>query len=380
MTSPGSPAHRHPLHPNVRRSPYFEQAERAGAVEYMVYNHMYMPIGYGRPPEEDYAALIERVTLWDVGAQRQTQLRGVDALRLGDFLCARDLHDLEVDACRYTMVCDLAGKIMAECIVLRPADDTVWISHGDVDLTLWAQAIASWGGFDVEVSEPDVAPLQVQGPRSLDVLRALVGEGVDTLRSYRSMRAEVAGVPLVISRTGWSGDLGFEVYPRTAERAAELWNAVLRAGELHGILVSGPNLIRACEHGITDTHYFVNSGMTPFEAGAGWSVDLDSGSFVGREALLEAAASPPARRTVGIVADEGVTLPRLESFWPVRRGNPQVGEVRWAVGSIALDRNVAIALVDASVELGDDVVIAHPEGEGPGRVVDLPFVKDRATG
>jgi glycine cleavage system aminomethyltransferase T len=143
--------------------------------------------------------------------------------------------------------------------------------------------------------------------------------------------------------------------------------------------VSGPNLIRACEHGITDTHYFVNSGMTPFEAGAGWSVDLDSGSFVGREALLEAAASRSARRTVGIVADEGVTLPRLESFWPVRRGDSQIGEVRWAAGSIALDRYVAIALVDASVELSDHVVIAHPEREGPGRVVDLPFVKDRAT-
>jgi glycine cleavage system aminomethyltransferase T len=380
MTSPGSPVHRHPLHPNVRRSPYFEQTERAGAVEYMVYNHMYMPIGYGRPHEEDYAALIERVTLWDVGAERQTQLRGVDALRLGDFLCARDLRDLEVDVCRYTMVCDLAGKIMAECIVLRVADDTVWISHGDVDLTLWAQAIASWGGFDVDVLEPDVAPLQIQGPRSLDVLRALVGEGIDTLRPYRSMRAEVAGVPLVISRTGWSGDLGFELYPTTTERAAELWNAVLGAGELHGILVSGPNLIRACEHGITDTHYFVNSGMTPFEAGAGWSVDLDSGPFVGREALLEAAASPPARRTVGIVADGGVTLPRLEAFWPVRRGDSQIGEVRWAVGSIALDRHIAIALVDASVQSGDDVVIEHPEGDGSGRVVDLPFVKDRDIG
>jgi glycine cleavage system aminomethyltransferase T len=230
------------------------------------------------------------------------------------------------------------------------------------------------------VSEPDVAPLQVQGPRSLDVLRALVGEGIDTLRPYRSMRAEIAGVPLVISRTGWSGDLGFELYPTTTERAAELWNAVLGAGELHGILVSGPNLIRACEHGITDTHYFVNSGMTPFEAGVGWSVDLDSGPFVGREALLEAVASPPARRTVGIVADEGVTLPRLEAFWPVRRGDSQIGEVRWAVGSIVLDRHIAIALVDASVQPGDDVVIDHPEGDGSGRVIDLPFVKDRDIG
>jgi len=380
MTSHGSPVHRHPLHPNVRRSPYFEQTERAGAVEYMVYNHMYMPIGYGRPPEEDYAALIERVTLWDVGAERQTQLRGVDSLRLADFLCARDIRYLEVDACRYTMVCDLAGTIMAECIVLRPAADTVWISHGDVDFTLWAQAIASRGEFDVDVSEPDVAPLQVQGPRSLDVLRALVGEGIDALSPYRSMRAEVAGVPLLISRTGWSGDFGFELYPTTTERAAELWNALLCSGEPHGILVSGPNLIRACEHGITDTHYFVNSGMTPFEAGAGWSVDLDSGPFVGREALLEAAASPPSRRTVGIVADEGVTLPRLESFWPVRRKGSQVGEARWAVGSIALDRHVAIALVDASVELGDRVVIAHPQGEGSGLLVELPFVKDRVTG
>jgi glycine cleavage system aminomethyltransferase T len=138
----------------------------------MVYNHMYMPMDYGRVPVEDYLGLVERVSLWDVGAERQTELRGPDALSLADYLCARDLSALAVGECRYSVVCDDAGNVMAECIVLRPFEDVVWISHGDVDLTLWARATALHTPWRVAVSEPDVAPLQVQGPRSGETVAA----------------------------------------------------------------------------------------------------------------------------------------------------------------------------------------------------------------
>jgi glycine cleavage system aminomethyltransferase T len=369
------PRRRHPLHPNVRRSPYFAATERAGAVEYMVYNHMYMPIDYGRAPEEDYLALVERVSLWDVGAERQTELRGPDALSLADYLCARDLSRLAVGECRYSVVCDDVGSVMAECIVLRPFEDVVWISHGDVDLALWARATALHARRRVAVSEPDVAPLQVQGPRSGETVAAVAGRAVLDLAPYRCLVQPVMGIDVVISRTGWSAGPGFELYPLSSERALELWDALLAAGKPHGLLVSGPNLVRACERAITDTHYAVNCNMNPFEMGAGWSVDLEAGPFVGKDAARLAAQAPPARKTVGLVAASDGQLPRMEAFWPVSSDLGKAGVVRWAVRSIALGRPIAIALVDARLQQGQHVLIHHPEGEIAAQVTGLPFVR-----
>ena len=190
------------LHPTIRRSPYFERTLRAGACDFMVYNHTYMPLDYGRDPRQDYAALVERVTLWDVGAERQAELRGPDALALADYLAPRRLSDLGVGECRYTPVCDRAGAIMCECIVLRPDPDVVWFSHSDVDLTLWATGLALARGDDVAVSEADVAPMQLQGPRAGDVMRALGGEAAAGLARFRCGAVTLAGVDCVISNTG----------------------------------------------------------------------------------------------------------------------------------------------------------------------------------
>jgi aminomethyltransferase len=164
------------LFPNVRRSPYFTQTLAAGANAFMPYNHMYMPISYGRDPRDEYTALTTGVTLWDVGAERQTGLTGPDAVHLADHLATRDLSAIELGQCKFTLICDPEGQIMTEPIVIRPLEDTVWISHGDVDLTLWARGIAMNGDYDATVHEPDVAPMQLQGPRSVDVINAGNGD------------------------------------------------------------------------------------------------------------------------------------------------------------------------------------------------------------
>ena len=367
----GSVSARPALHPNVRRSPYFAATERAGATEYMVYNHMYMAVAFARDPREDYVALRERVCLWDVGAERQTELRGPDAVTLANFLCTRDLRGLEVGQCRFTMVCDDSGTIMTEPIVLRPWEDVVWISHGDVDLTLWASALARAGGYDVTVAEPDVAPIQVQGPRSLDLLSA-IAPGAEDLRYYRCVETTVAGHPCVVSRTGWSRDHAYEVFPLGSGRAMALWDALERAGEAHGVLVTGPNLSRALEQAITDTHYFVNSAMTPYEAGAGRLVELDSAPFVGADALLRAALRPPERHTLGLVMDAAPG--RLEGFWPLSDESGPAGEVRWAAHSYALEQDIAIALLASRVAVGDRVTVDAPVGPLGAVVSELPFV------
>jgi aminomethyltransferase len=380
--SAGSPTRAiQPLHYTVRRSPYFSRTVALGAVEFMVYNHTYMPLDYGRDARTDYKAMVERVTLWDVGAERQCELRGPDAVRFADYLSPRRLDDLPVGACRFTPVCDDDGQIMADCVVLRPWDDVVWFSHGDVDLELWAFGLARAGGFDVRVSEADVPPMQVQGPRALDVLAPLTGADLAGLPRFRCVETTVAGVPAVISATGWSKEAGFEIYPLGSARAPEIWDAVAAAGEPHGLLVTGPNVVRAVEQGITDTQYRMNSGMNPFEAGLGEMLDLDRPSFVGRDALRRVRDQGATRETIGLAGAPGDdSLPWLTDFWPLQTADgTEVGVVRWAVYSFALERPIAIALVDTAAAGASEYVSQSPEGPISMTRHPFPFVEGTAT-
>ncbi len=366
-----------PLHYTVRRSPYFERTVELGAIEFMVYNHTYMPLDYGRDPREDYDAMVERVTLWDVGAERQCELRGPDAVRFADYLSPRAMADLPVGGCRFTPVCDDAGQVMADCVVLRPREDVVWFSHGDVDLELWAHGLALAGSYDVAVSEADVPPMQVQGPRALDVLAPMTAADLAALPRFRCVETTVAGAPAVVSATGWSKEPGFEVYPLGSDRATVIWDAIAEAGAPHGLLVTGPNVIRAVEQGITDTQYRMNSGMDPLEAGMGSLLDLDRPDFVGRDALRRIRDEGPARITLGLAGEPGGHIPWLTDFWPLElTDGTAAGVVRWAVDSYALERPIAIALVDREQADAPAFVMQSPDGPIPVAPHPFPFVAE----
>ena len=339
----------------------------------MVYNHTYMPLDYGRDPRHDYTALVERVTLWDVGAERQAELRGPDALALADYLAPRRLSDLGVGECRYSPVCDRAGAIMCECIVLRPEPDVVWFSHSDVDLTLWATGLALARGDDVEVAEADVPPMQLQGPRAADVMRTLGGDAAAGLTRFRCGPVMLAGVACVVSNTGWSREPGFEIYPLGSGRAPDVWDAIVEAGEQHGLLITGPNIVRAVEQGISDTQYATNSDMNPIEAGMGSMLDLDRPDFVGRDALRAVRDDGPARRTVGLVCD-GDPFPIMERHWTITDGDGEpVGVARWAVHSFALERNIVVALIAAGAD-PHGLIVEASDGPRRSEPHPMPFV------
>lgn len=371
-TKPLKSRERTHLYPISRRSAYWEGTVKAGVSEFMVYNHTYLPLVYHHSPAEEYAALRERVTLWDVGGERQTQIRGPDAIRFAQLLTTRDLSMLNVGDCKYTLVCDPQGKILCDPVLLYPWEGVIWLSHGDVDLTLWATGVALNSGLQVEVSEPDVEPVQVQGLKSLDMLRELVEAPMDSLGFYKCVVTKVAGVDAVVSRTGWSGGLGFELFPLSRENAMVFWNALIEAGRPYGLMVTGPNVFRAVEKGVTDTAYYSNSGMNPYEAGHARLVDLEKGEFVGREALRKVVTEGVKRKTVGLFI-EG-ELPNLEWYWPLTDKDGNAGEVRWAVYSFELNRNIGIAIGDASLELGDVVQISHQAGRTMATVTKVPFV------
>ncbi len=356
-----------------RLSPYWQGTVDAKCMEWSVYNNMFFPMIYSRAPYEDYAALLEGVTLWDVGLERQTQLKGPDAVRFLDYLCCRDMSKMQPGDCRYALMCDDHGIILGDPVVVMPEKDVIWISHGNTDMTLWARGIAMNSHWKVEVSEPDVAPLQVQGPKSIVVMNALCKQPLDDLKNYKCVTTEVAGQKVVVSRTGWSGGAGYEIFPYGSDRAMELWNAILEKGKPYGLKVTGPIVHRAIERGVTDTGYYSNSGMNALEDTGGALVDLDGDTdFIGKAALTEIKRLGVKRHSVGLFIEGEV--PRLEWFWGLTGEDGTDGAVRWAIHSFEFDRSIGIAVVDKSIKTGDIVDVTHPWGTVKAEVTKLPFV------
>ncbi len=361
------------MFPMNRLSPYWQGTTDAKCTEYSVYNNMFFPMIYSHAPYEDYAALLEGVTLWDVGLERQTQLKGKDALRFLDYLSCRDMSNMAVGDCRYTLVCDEEGIVLCDPVVLMPEQETIWISHGNTDITLWARGIAMNSNWDVEVSEPDIAPLQVQGPKSIHVMNELCTEPMDELKNYKCKVTSVAGQKAVVSRTGWSGGFGYEIYPYGSECAMELWSEILNAGKPYGIKVTGPIVHRAVERGVTDTGYYTNSTMNALEEVSAHLVELDKASdFIGKAALKRIQKDGVRRHSVGLFIEGEV--PRLEWNWKLTGQNHAIGEIRWAVHSFELNRSIGIAIVDVGIQIGDIVEVEHDLGIVKAEVTTIPFV------
>ena len=372
-TAPLYPEERQRMWAINRRTPYWARTESAKCTEWSVYNNMHFPMLYSRTPYEDYCALIEDVTLWDVGLERQTQLSGPHAQAFLDYLCCRDMSTMQVGDCRYGLVCDEYGQMMCDPVVLYPWENTIWMSHGSADLTFWARGIVMGSNWQVEVTEPDVAPFQLQGPRALDTLSKVCDAELGEMKNYTCLTAEVAGHRAVVSRTGWSGGYGFEVYPLSSTYAVDIWDAVHEAGDEFSIKITGPIVSRAVERGVTDINYYMNSDMNALEDMGAKLVDIQTqADFIGKGALQAIAAAGVKRHSVGLLFDSDVA--RLEWFWPLCDEAGRTGEVRWAVYSFALDQFIGIAVVDIEIEVGDVVEVTHPHGMTRATVTTVPFV------
>ncbi len=362
--------------PRNAKSPYFDATVAAGVARFSVYNHMYLPMGYG-DPEAEYRRLTDGVALWDVACQRQVELVGPDAGDLAQLLSARDLSGQQVGQGRYAPVCDHAGRLLNDPVVLRVDRDRWWFSIADGDLLWWARAIAAERALEVEVSEADVFPLAVQGPRAVDVLGALFGDWIRELRFFWARPAELDGIPLLVSRSGWSKQGGFELYLRDGTRGVELWDRVMAAGEPWGIGPGCPNPVERVESGLLSFRSDTDDACTPLEAGLEQYVSLDAGGdFIGRDALRAQAAAGVLRRLVGVWID-GPPIGPNQHPWPVSVSEDQVGAVRAAVRSYRFERNIGIALLQRrACAPGTELEIASESGARTGVVTELPFSVD----
>jgi glycine cleavage system aminomethyltransferase T len=365
------------LSPLFRLTPYYEAAEAAGCLRYDVFSHTYAATGdFGQDPIFEYRELTQNVVLMDVACERQIALEGRDALALADYLVTRDLSKLDVGRLCYGFCCLENGNVITDLIIHRLADDLIWLSPTDTDLGLWARGIAMARGYEVHVHETDVAPLQIQGPHSGEVLRTLVGDRIAALRFFRSMPGSIANVPVVVSRTGWTGELGYEVYPLDSSKATLIWAEVIRAGAPFNMRPIAWSYIRALESGILAFPYLVIDDFNPFEHWRRGLVDLEKTSFIGQDALRRiVGAGGPPRQMIGLVGTAGGSLPDMERGWVAEKGGSAIGISRWSGSSPFLGRPIAIALVKRnSVEVGESITLRYDEGEVSMVVTDLPFI------
>ncbi len=374
----------------LRKGPYWHLSQAAGAWCYSVYNHVYHPRAYIKPEDgglmKEYEYLTEHVTMWNVAVERQIQVKGPDAEAFVDMVITRRADKCEVGKCRYVILCNSYGGVLNDPVLLRPAEDEFWFSLADTDIGLYLQGVNAFDRYDVEINEIDVAPVQIQGPKSTDLMRDLVGAGIDDVPYYGLMWAEVGGCKVVISRTGFSAEAGFEIYLFDATKNAEkMWNAVLAAGEVHNLRVIAPGHHRRIEAGILSHGQDMDVETNPYECGLGWMVDLSKDDFIGKAALQKIHDEGVSHKLAGLrMGGEPITWYPAD-FYHIFSGGQLVGYVTSAWFSPTQESNIAFAMLPVEFsELGTNLLVALPatyaDSLVDAEVVDTPFRKPDSPG
>ena len=358
----------------IRKSPYFNSTVRWGATGFSVYNHMYIPRDFG-DPEQNFWNLVNKAILCDVAVERQVEITGPDAAKFTQLLTPRDLSKLSVGQCKYVLIVNNEGGILNDPVLLRLGKNHFWLSLADSDVLLWAQGVAINSGLDVKVSEPDVSPLQLQGPNSGKIMEALFGESINDLKYYWLRELELSGIPLVVSRTGWSSELGYELYLRDGSKGEELWERIMEAGKKFGLKPGHTSSIRRIEGGMLSYHADADINTNPYELGLDRLINLDiKANFVGKEALKKINVDGIKRKQVGIILDcEPLEGPNT-TFWKVVKDNKEIGKITSAVYSPRLKKNIALAMVSIDKsEVGTELDVEVLSKKVNAVVVEKPF-------
>jgi aminomethyltransferase len=358
----------------IRKSPYFEATVRWGAKGFSVYNHMYIPRDFG-DPEQNFWNLVNDAILCDVAVERQVEITGPDAARFVQMLTPRDLSTMAVGQCKYVLITNAEGGILNDPILLRLAENHFWISLADSDILLWAQGVAVHSGLDVTIGEPDVSPLQLQGPKSGEIMQALFGDSIMDLRYYWLREVDLDGIPLIVSRTGWSSELGYEIYLRDSAHGDALWERIMATGMAFGLKPGHTSSIRRIEGGMLSYHADADIKTNPYELGLDRLVNLDmEADFIGKAALRRIQQEGVSRKQVGLIIDCAPMQGPNTTFWPIQKDGIAIGKVTSAVYSPRLDKNIALAMVAADhAHIGMEIEVVTPSGPTRATIVERPF-------
>jgi glycine cleavage system aminomethyltransferase T len=358
----------------IRKSPYFDATVRWGAQGFSVYNHMYIPRDFG-DPDQNFWNLVNDAILCDVAVERQVEITGPDAAKFTQMLTCRDLSKMAVGQCKYILITNADGGILNDPILLRLAENHFWISLADSDILLWAQGVAINSGLDVTIGEPDVSPLQLQGPMSGEIMKALFGDDIMDLRYYWLREVELNGIPLIVSRTGWSSELGYEFYLRDGSKGDLLWETIMAAGLEFGLKPGHTSSIRRIEGGMLSYHADADMNTNPYELGFDRLVNLDmEADFIGKAALRRIRDEGVSRKQIGLIIDGDPLTGPNTTFWEINSDGEAIGKVTSAVYSPRLEQNIALAMVSVEhANIGAQVEVVTKSGPIRATICERPF-------
>ncbi|KIT15958.1 dimethylsulfoniopropionate demethylase [Jannaschia aquimarina] len=344
----------------VRRTWWTDAVDAAGCTAYTVYNRMMLPAAF-EGAAVDCAHLKRAVQVWDVACERQVEITGPDADTLMQRLTPRDLMQLDADQCAYVPICNHDGGMLNDPVALKPRPDTWWVSLADGELRLWIEGMAEAGGYGVQVFEADVQPLAIQGPLSDDLAARVFGEEIRALRFFRHGRFPFRGRPMLISRTGYSKQGGFEIYVEREADAMPLWDALMEAGSDLDVRAGCPNLIERIEGGMLSYGNDMTDLDTPFELGLDKFVQRYD--CIGGDALRDHVSD---RRIMAVEMDG--PLPICDRRWPILADGTRIGVITSAAYSLDYGCGVAIGMVDRRWDAGQGVEIVTQDGSKTGRL------------
>ena len=360
----------------IRKSPYYESNLKYGVTGFTVYNKMYLPTSFSGP-EKEYQSLINDVTFGDFAAERQIEINGPDAYAFVRYIQPRNLENCEIGYCKYIILTDIDGGIVNDACLLRLEENKFWISPGDGDVILWLQGLAINSGMNVTIHEPDVSPLQISGPKAGKLIQKLFDGKHDDLGYYKAEQTSLDNIPMVIARTGWSGELSYELYLQDRKLGNDLFEKVYKAAEEFSGRVIAPNSIRTIEGGLLSYGSDFGREHNPFTIGFGRLVDVDQEiDFIGKDALKKIKNEELKEKLVGLEIDGDPLIKAPENFWPVNNDDIKVGRISRAAFSPRLKKNIGLAILDIDFTLeGTEVLAVTPYGDLNAKVVKLPWYK-----
>jgi glycine cleavage system aminomethyltransferase T len=359
-----------------RRTPYYEAEQRYSPQGYTVYNHMYFPIRYDTF-EAEFEALLNDVTVWDVAVERCLEISGPDGFTFAQLMTPRDLSKCAVGQGKYVLVCDSDGGIINDPVLTRMNENTFWFALASSDALLWARGLRNaYPDLDVEIREADVAPMQIQGPKSKDLMRDLIGEEVLDIKYYYFKEFSIDGIPVVVTRTGWTSEVGYEIYLTDTSRGTDLWEKVMKAGEPYRVRPTGPSDIRRIEGAIFNWGADMTYENNPYELGLDRLVDdVSEDACISIAALRKIRANGVTRRING-VEFEGDPFPALNYVkWPVVDAGEEIGKVTSAIYSPRLRKNIGYAWLPVERStIGETISVRSEWGDRTATIVEMPFV------
>ena len=358
----------------IRKSPFFDATVRWGAQGFSVYNHMYIPRDFG-DPEQNFWNLLNDAILCDVAVERQVQIKGPDASKFVQMMSPRDLSNMQVGQCKYVILTNQFGGVLNDPVLLRVKEDCYWFSLADSDVLFWALGLASNGDYDVEITEPDVSPLQLQGPKSRDIMIKLFGDEIKDLKYYWFKNLKLGDINLLVSRTGWSSELGYEIFLLNTEEGDEVYETIMQEGKGMGLHAGHTSTIRRIEGGMLSYHSDMNIDTNLLELGMDRLVDLDNDfDFIGKKALQKIAKDGVKNMQVGLVIHDDPMPGPNTKYWNIYNNKSKVGKVTSAVYSPRLKKNIALAMVDInSSVIGTKLTVEKDNKVIDAEVVEKPF-------